>query len=59
MLTDEILAIIMERPGISAPEIRAAFPTINRNSLAGAIGRLLRGCDDRDRVSRPLPRRQN
>jgi hypothetical protein len=31
----------MDRPGISAPEIRAAFPTINRNSLADAIGRLL------------------
>ena len=41
MLTDAILAIIMDRPGISAPEIRAAFPTINRNSLADAIGRLL------------------
>jgi hypothetical protein len=41
MLADEILATIMDRPGISAPEIRAAFPTINRNSLADAIGRLL------------------
>ena len=41
MLADEILATIMVRPGIKAPEIRAAFPTINRNSLADAIGRLL------------------
>ena len=40
MLADEILATIMERPGISAPEIRAAFPAINRNSVASAIGRL-------------------
>jgi DNA-binding FadR family transcriptional regulator len=40
MLADEILATIMERPGISAPEIRAAFPTITRNCVASAIGRL-------------------
>jgi predicted transcriptional regulator len=40
MLADEILATIMDRPGISAPEIRAAFPDVSRNSVASAIGRL-------------------
>ena len=37
MLADEILATILERPGITAPEIRAVFPDVNRNSLGSAI----------------------
>ena len=41
MIADDILETIFERPGISAPEIRAAFPDVNRKSVAGAIGRLL------------------
>jgi hypothetical protein len=40
MLAGEILATIMERPGILAPEIRAASPTTNRSSVQSAIGRL-------------------
>ena len=40
MLADEILVTIFERPGISAPEIRAAFPDVNRFDVASAIGRL-------------------
>jgi hypothetical protein len=40
MLADEILATILERPGITAPEIRAVFPDTNRNSVGGAISHL-------------------
>ena len=40
MLADLVLATIFEHPGITAPEIRAVFPDVNRNSVGSAIGLL-------------------
>jgi predicted transcriptional regulator of viral defense system len=40
MLAERILAVIIEQRGISMPELRAAFPDVNPNSVSSAIGRL-------------------
>jgi hypothetical protein len=37
MIADDVLAAVFERPGITAAEIRAAFPTINPNTLSSCI----------------------
>ena len=37
MIADDILAAIFEHPGITAEQIRAAFPTINPKTVASSI----------------------
>lgn len=42
MLADEILALVFERPGISAEEIRSEIPNVDPNTVRRSIG-VLRG----------------
>ena len=37
MIADNILATILERPGISAEQIRAAFPNVNPKTVGSSI----------------------
>jgi hypothetical protein len=40
MIADRVLALIIEHPGISMPELKAALRDVNRNSVGNAIGML-------------------
>ena len=40
MIADRVLSLIIEQPGISITELRAALRDVNRNSVGTAIGML-------------------